>query len=245
MNRCNVNNMSTPAVIAHRGASREAPENTLAAFARALTLGADGIELDVHTTADGTVVVHHDPVPKVTPGAPELAWRPLATLTLAEVKRLRVGDQEIPTLQEVLDLIGTRATVYCELKGAGVVERAAPLLARHSGPCAMHSFDHRAVLRASELAPHVPRGILVISRLVDTAHALASARAVTLWPQAEFIDADLVAEVHAMRGAVIAWTANDPLVVQQLTALGVDGLCTDTVEPTRAASRATFRSPVA
>jgi glycerophosphoryl diester phosphodiesterase len=225
--------MTRPAVIAHRGASREAPENTLAAFSRALDLGADGIELDVHTTADGTVVVHHDPVPRPSPGQSGLAWRPLAAMSLAEVQRLRRGDDAIPTLAAVLDLVGDRMTVYCELKGAGVVEAAAPLLARHAGPCAMHAFDHRAVLRAAEIAPHVPRGILLMSRLVDTSHALQAARATTLWPQTEFVDAALVAEVHRMDAAIIAWTANDPLIVAQLTALGVDGLCTDAVVSTR------------
>src|SRR5262245_27865170 len=124
--------MSTPTIIAHRGASREAPENTLAAFARALELGADGIELDVHRTADGAIVVHHDPVPKPLPGESGLAWKPFSALSSAEVRRLRVsGDHQIPTLEEVLELVGDRATIYCELKGAGVVDLVAPVLTHH------------------------------------------------------------------------------------------------------------------
>ena len=81
----------------------------------------------------------------------------------------------IPTLEEVLEIAGDRMTVYCELKGEGVVEAAAPLMAAHRGTGAMHSFDHRAVLRAAALAPGVPRGILLCSRLVDTLAALESA----------------------------------------------------------------------
>jgi glycerophosphoryl diester phosphodiesterase len=222
--------MSHPAVIAHRGASREAPENTLAAFARALYLGADGIELDVHKTIDGAVVVHHDPVPRPSGADPTLSWRPIGALTLAEVRSLRIsGSIGIPTLSEVLEIVGDRLTVYCELKGAGVVDVAAPILAKHRGPCAMHSFDHRAVRRAAELAPDVPRGILVASRLVDTAHALAAAHASTLWPLREFVDADLVAEVRAAHGQIVAWTANDPFEIQRLATLGVDAICTDDV----------------
>lgn len=236
--------MSPPAIIAHRGASREAPENTLAAFARALALGADGIELDVHKTVDGSVVVHHDPVPKPGEGSAAGTVRPLALSTLAEIRQLRVdGREPIPTLLEVLDFVRGRMTVYCELKGEGVVELAAPILARYSGPCAMHSFDHRATRRAADLAPHVPRGVLVVNRLVDSSHALRAAKATALWPETEFIDADLVAEVHAMRGTVIAWTADDPAEIRRLTALGVDGLCSNDVTATKAARDATFPAP--
>lgn len=233
--------MPSPTIIAHRGASREAPENTLAAFARALELGADGIELDVHRTADGVVVVHHDPVPKPAAGESGLAWKPLAAMTAAEVRRIQVGGtHNIPTLDEVLDLVGNRAIVYCELKGAGVVEEAAQMLERHRGPSAMHSFDHRAVLRAAELAPRIPRGILVSSRLVDTAHAMRAAKATALWPHREHVDAELVHEVHALGGEVIVWTANDPLDVTRLSSLGVNGICSDDVKLARRASVSTL-----
>jgi glycerophosphoryl diester phosphodiesterase len=226
--------VNRPTTIAHRGASREAPENTLAAFARAGELGADGVELDVHRTADGAVVVHHDPVPNATPQDPALAGRPFTSLTLAEVRTFRVAEvHPIPTLNEVLELLGDRLTIYCELKGIGVVEAAAPLLARHQGPCAMHAFDHRAVRRAADLAPAVPRGILVVSRLVDTTHALLAARAKTLWPQVEFVDADLVSEIRAFGGSIIAWTANDPVRATELVRLGVDALCGDDVAATK------------
>ncbi|HKS05273.1 MAG TPA: glycerophosphodiester phosphodiesterase [Gemmatimonadaceae bacterium] len=233
--------MTRPAIIAHRGASREAPENTIAAFARALELAADGIELDVHATADGAVVVHHDPVPKPSPREDAIAWRPFSALSRAEVRRLKVAESHsIPTLDEVLDLVGERLTIYCELKGAGVVEHAAPKLAAHRGPTAMHSFDHRMVRRARELAPRVPRGILVVSRLVDTAHALSSAGATTLWPHREYVDAELVAEVGAAGGSVIAWTANDPFEIKRLAQAGVHAICTDDVAGARAACASTF-----
>jgi glycerophosphoryl diester phosphodiesterase len=235
--------MPSPTIIAHRGASKEAPENTLAAFARALELGADGIELDVHKTVDDVVVVHHDPVPRPATGENDLAWKPFSAMTVAEVQRLRPGDQAIPTLKEVLDLIGDRATIFCELKGAGVVELAAPLLARHAGPTAMHSFDHRAIQRAGDLAPRIPRGILVVSRLVDTPHALTSANASTLWVHREHVDAALVQEVHLCGKTVIVWTANDPLDITRLASLGVDGICSDDVSIARKASISTLLQP--
>jgi glycerophosphoryl diester phosphodiesterase len=236
--------MRAPTIIAHRGASREAPENTLAAFTRALALGADGIELDVHQTADGAVVVHHDPVPRPPDGETSLAWKPLSAMTAEEVRRLRIaGDNAIPTLQEVLELVGDRATIYCELKGVGVVEVAAPILARHPGPCAMHSFDHRAVRRASQLAPRIPRGILISSRLVETRHAMKAAKANTLWAQRDYVDASLVTEVHESGGTVIVWTANDPLDITRLASMGADGICSDDVVLARTASLSTLLQP--
>jgi glycerophosphoryl diester phosphodiesterase len=75
-----------PELIAHRGASRECRENTLPAFARALELGADGIELDVHASSDGVIVVHHDFVPRAEPPTPKLAGRPIAELTARELR---------------------------------------------------------------------------------------------------------------------------------------------------------------
>jgi glycerophosphoryl diester phosphodiesterase len=238
--------MQRPNVIAHRGASRERPENTLDAFERALALASDGIELDVHVTADGSVVVHHDAIPNAGTDATDLAWRPFSAMTLAEVRRVRVaGAHAIPTLEEVLELVGSRCTIYCELKGAGSVERAAPLLAAHRGPTAMHSFDHRAVRRAAELAPDVPRGILLSSRLVDTTHALRVARATTLWIHREHVDRELVDEVHAGGGTVIVWTVNDPLDVARVTAFGTDGICTDDVPRAREAAASTIRGPSA
>lgn len=238
--------MPTLSIVAHRGASREAPENTLAAFERALALGADGIELDVHATSDGAVVVHHDPVPQPTAAESALAWRPFPALMLAEVRRLRVAEKHaIPTLDEVLELVGDRLTVHCELKGSGVVEHAAPLLSRHRGPCAMHSFDHRAVKRAAVLAPAIRRGVLLVSRLVQTTEAMGAANATELWPQREYVDAELVDEVHQMGGHVIVWTVNDPLEVRRVAALGVDAICTDDVAGTREALRSTFANPSA
>src|SRR5437868_4454617 len=120
--------------VAHRGSPRQALENTLPSFAAALANGADAIELDVHVSADGVVVVHHDPAAK----GKEIArstWSVLSALDLGNGAR-------IPKLVDVLRLVGARATVYIELKGVGV-ERAAMTVARAEGlRYAVHSFDH-------------------------------------------------------------------------------------------------------
>jgi glycerophosphoryl diester phosphodiesterase len=219
-----------PEIIAHRGASRERLENTLAAFQRALDLGADGVELDVHCTADGTVIVHHDPVLRGTSSDASLAGRPIAGLTTTQAAAFRLADGEpVPTLVEVARLLGSHATLYCELKGAGTAGPSIDVLRQSGGRSAVHAFDHRLVAEAALQAPEIPRGVLEVSRHVDPASSLRSVSARDLWQLVEFIDDSLVRDVHAAGGRVIAWTANDPALIERLAAWGVDGLCTDDV----------------
>lgn len=215
-------------VIAHRGASREAPENTLAAFARAVALGADGVELDVHRTIDGHLVVHHDPaLPTGAGGAP------IASLTLASVQAFRVRGERVPTLAEVVALVAGRARIYCELKGAGTVAAAVRLLTGLDG-AAVHAFDHRMVREARELAAELPRGILETSYHLDPAAAATQVAARDLWQYEPMIDAALVQAAHSAGLRVVAWTVNDPTRAAQLAACGVDAICTDDVTLIRA-----------
>jgi len=217
-------------IIAHRGASREHLENTLPAFQRAIDLGADGVELDVHCTADGTVLVHHDPLLRGEPTDPALAGRPIAALTTAEAASFRLAHgAPAPTLEEVAQLLRARATLYCELKGAGTAEPALKVLRRYGGPCAVHAFDHRMVAEAAAYAPEIPRGVLEVSRHVDPASAPASVEARDLWQLAEYVDEPLARAVHAVGGRVIAWTANSAETIERLAVCGVDALCTDDV----------------
>lgn len=220
--------MSIPEIIAHRGASRERPENTLAAFRRAAELGAAGIELDVHLTADGILVVHHDAVPVDAP-SPALAGRPIRTLTSSQLQTFRIRGEPIPTLAEVLDDAGPSRSVYCELKGEGTAAPAVALLAPHSARAAVHGFDHRQIAEARRLAPSLPRGVLETSYHIDPIAGLVSVDARDLWQYWELIDQPLVHAVHARGSRIIAWTVNEPEAMERLARLGVDAICTDDV----------------
>jgi glycerophosphoryl diester phosphodiesterase len=220
--------MPTPEIIAHRGASGDCPENSLAAFARALELGADGIELDVHLTSDGTLVVHHDATPREAP-SPALQGRPIHTLTLAELRPFRAFGEPIPTLDEVLALVGDRLVVYCELKGFGTAPQACTLLANSRWRAAVHSFDHRMIADARRLSPGLPRGVLETSYHLNPTQSLASVQGRDLWQYLEMIDQPLVDAVHSRGGRVIAWTVNTPADMARLAAMGVDGICTNHV----------------
>lgn len=214
-------------LIAHRGMPRQAPENTLAGFALAIESGVDGIELDVHATRDGTVVVHHDPrlwqqeSPDRRPGPA------IASLTLDELRRATPGAPAVPTLDETLALVRDRATVYVEVKAPRIEDAVVACIARRHAPAAIHSFDHRVSLRVREMVPDLHTGILSASYLLEPERALRAARARDFWQWWEMIDATLVERVHDAGGRVIAWTVNAPHAVERLAALGVDAICTD------------------
>jgi len=227
-----------PELVAHRGASRERPENTLAAFAVALDRRAAGIELDVHATADGVVVVHHDPVPHGLYPDGRSERRPIAQLGYVELSTLRITGEAIPTLRDVLALVGDRVTVYVEIKGAGIERAVVDVIRASSARCAIHSFDHPTIGRVGELAPAIPRGLLFDSGDTETMlRAMAHYGARDLWPQASLIDAAMVDAAHRDGRRVVAWTVDDARLASYLTAIGVDALCTDDVPLIGAAIR--------
>jgi len=229
--------VTLPEIVAHRGASRERPENTLAAFERAVALGADGAELDVHRTADGVIVVHHDPAIE---GA-----GPITGLTATQVAELRVRGEPIPTLEEVFAAVGDGLRIYVELKGADTVPGVLSVLqsrrAQRPGAedrTAVHCFDHRLVVQAAALDPGVPRGVLEVSYPVDPTGAARDVQARDLWRHRDFVDAALVKAAHAEGRRVIAWTVNDAAMMRRFADWGVDAICTDDVALARATLRA-------
>jgi len=215
-----------PEIIAHRGASRECRENTLQAFARALALGADGIELDVHGTQDGVLVVHHDHVIRSADGAVSM---PIAQLESSAIAGLRLtsGDP-VPTLDEVLELVGDQATVYVEVKAPRVEPLVSSAIARHPHvDVAVHAFDHRIPVDVRALSPGLSIGLLSASYPLDVRAMLLPAAAEAYWQHQELIDEALVHDVQAAGARLIAWTENSAPHARQLAAWGVDALCTD------------------
>jgi len=216
--------------IAHRGAKREFPENSLPAFQRAFEHGASGIELDVHATADGVVVVHHDPDVRVGGLVDGLRKRAIAELAFAELGRVELAPGVgVPTLPDVLACVPPGRTVYVEIKGSNIEQRVADVIRASSTACAVHSFDHSAIGRMREIAPEIPRGILFENSGLDVRAAIAATGARDVWPQWKLVDGPLVAAVHGAGGRVIAWTVNARAGAARLVALGVDGLCGDDV----------------
>lgn len=213
---------SLPLRVAHRGMPRRFRENTLESFAAALEAGADGIELDVHATADGVVVAHHDPATTDGVEIARTTW-----------PRLREGSgargYAIPTLRDVCALVGDRAELFVEIKGAGIEQPVLDALADHRGRAAIHSFDHETIGRVARLDPSRRLGLLFEERVPDVVATLRSHGALDAWPRHPLVEATLVDAVHHIGGRVIAWTANHRRDIARLTALAVDGICTDDV----------------
>ena len=214
--------------IGHRGAKRELPENTLAAFERAFVRGANAIELDVHATADGVLVVHHDPVLGHTAGP--VAGRAISSLTDRDVTAVELAAGiTVPTLASVLAATPPDRRVYVEIKGEKIEGLVAELVRGSQRDCAVHSFDHDAIARLREIAPDIPRGILFEDRGVDMEGAVRRTGARDVWPNFRLIDQPMVDRIHALGCRAIAWTVNSAEVAADLMALGVDGLCGDDV----------------
>ncbi len=223
--------MSRPLVIAHRGASGHEVENSLAAFRAAGELGADAVELDIHSTADGALVVHHGET---------IEERHIAHCTLEELRRHPLPNGEpIPVLQEALPVIVPRMIAFVELKSvaAQYEESVFEVIERCASPekVALHSFDHRVIHRMGERRPHIRRGVILASYPMHPIRCLEDADASILWQERRFADEALVASLHAAGMRLFVWTVNDPTEIGRMARLGVDGICSDYPDRVRAA----------
>lgn len=210
-------------VIAHRGASGYEHENSLAAFRAAVRLGADGIELDVHDTADGVLVVHHDPL---------LDGQPIRELSAAEVSGVRLPNGEpVPTLAAALRTIGPDCRVFVEVKTLAPEHDAALLAALDAGPAPsnyhVHGFDHRVVRRLTAQRRGLVGGVLSTSYPLDPWRQLSDVGAQELWQETPLIDRALVDGAHERGFLVYAWTVDHAARARELAAVGVDGVCTN------------------
>lgn len=229
-----------PAVVAHRGASAAARENTLDAFALARRLGADAVELDVRRTADGTLVVHHDPD---VDGLGLLARRRFA--------EVRASAPWVPVLDEALEAC-QGMWVDVEVKHLPTepdwdpTEAAATAVARAlvgagwQGRAVVSSFSPTALLRVREAEAVLATGLLV-PRGLDPAVAVAAAAEVghvAVLPPVESLEGpaagEIVARARASGVAVVVWTVDAPDALRRLAAAGVGGLITNVPDVARA-----------
>lgn len=228
-----------PLILGHRGASADAPENTLAAFRLAMDQGADGVELDVWRCATGEVVVIHDEDARRTAGAPlripDASLAALRGLDAGAWKGSRYRGERIPLLAEVLEAL-PGALVNVELKGGGGdvrVAAAAAEVIRRAGAgdrVLVSSFHARLLAAFRAAAPEVDRGLLFEGGWL-WALRVAAARA-WLRPAALHPEARLVTPARARRWrragrAVNAWTVDDPAEARRLAALGATALITN------------------
>ena len=227
----------TPKIIAHRGASADAPENTLAAFQLALDQGADGIELDVMLSKDRQlVVIHDDLVDRTTNGTGRVQ-----DLTLAELRALDAGQGEkIPTLDEVLTRFGGKLLINIELKNYSTIFDSLPLdvaaLIQDHGvtdSILISSFNPINFPRFHRRLPDIPIGMLTFpGKARFFAYGLFHYDA--LHPYFKDVDEALVQRTHARGREINVWTVDEAADIRHLAKIGVDSLITN--RPLRAMS---------
>ena len=236
---------ATPEIVAHRGSSQQAPENTLAAFELAWKQGADIIEIDVRLTKDSHVICIHDANTKRT-GRSKLD---VAKSTLSELQKLDVGSfkskdyagTHIPTLKEVLASVPKGKKVFIEIKsGAETIDPILKLIAQSSlenEQVAIISFKEKILLECKKRAPHIYTSWLCNIKkqkngqlkpsFESVLNTLKSHRINGLSSSHHQINAEKVQTLKQQGFDCHVWTINDTKIAQKMTSLGVDSITTD------------------
>lgn len=230
-------------IFGHRGASCAAPENTLAAFEKAAEDGADGVELDVHLSSDGQlVVIHDDTVDRTTNGTGTVH-----NMTFEQIRSLdaSMGKQKfsgalIPTLEEVYHLLKpTRLMINVELKenawdgGFTVIPKVLELEQKYgmTGRVFYSSFNHYVLREIKNRSVETPVGLLYAAALVDVWHYAAFVPADAIHPlYLTLRDPNLVPRCHAAGITVRPWTVNEEADLCAMFAAGVDAVITNDPE---------------
>jgi len=231
MNRLDIENNTM--VIAHRGASADAPENTLAAMELAINDGADWVELDVQETRDGEVVVIHDSDLKKIGGSGLKVFKS----SLAELQSVDIGswkdpsfsDQRVATLQQVLALCKDRINIVIELKYYGKEERLEERVVKLVEDAGMQdqivvmSLSYPGIQKMKSLRPEWSVGLLASVAVGDITRLEADFFAIN----ATFANRAFIRHVHKQNRKVMVWTVNDPISMSAMMSKGVDGIITD------------------
>ena len=228
--------MIPPLRIAHRGASGRglAPENTLAAFEKALDIGIDMLEIDVRVTGDGQLIVLHDPSLDRTTDCEGI----VREMGLDEIRQADAGDGErVPILREVFDLARNRAPILLEIKSDFIAERVVQAIAdaQIEEQVVVQSFNPQTVERVKRLAPHLPSSLL-IGELPTTPSRVRARRLVSqvlevgantlsIWHAT--VTPSLIEEMRKRGIAVWAWTVDEEITMRDLAMMGVQGLVTN------------------
>jgi len=208
--------------IAHRGFTKNFPDNTFEAFQAAIEIGVDGIEFDVHETADQQFVIFHDF---------ELQGTKIRQLTLAQVAEVRLKDKyKVPTLIETLDLIGNRAMPLIEVKAARSLDSLLQLIRTkvRVDNVTIASFNQKLVLKFFELAPEIRRGIITAFPVEDPVALTQPVHADLIMMMLPLATSELINRIHQSNLLVYAWYCAGLSDVQKALQLDLDGIISDT-----------------
>lgn len=231
--------MKQPLVIAHRGASAYAPENTMAAFEKALQMGAGGIELDVQLSSDGQLVVVHDE--KLDRTSNGKGW--VKDYTLEELKALDFGSwssagfagEKIPLLEEVMDLLKQKDILLnIEIKTGivlypGIEEKTAGMIMKYNmqDRIIVSSFNHYSLVEIKKIRPVIKTGVLYMAGLYEPWRYAAGIGACAIHPLFYNIQPEIMKGCRENGIQVSTFTVDQPQMIQKVALAGVDGIITN------------------
>ena len=217
--------------IGHRGAKGYEPENTLASFQKALDMLVDGIELDVHLSADGEIIVIHDEtIDRTTNGKGFVN-----ALSLRKLKAFRIdGKHKIPTLKEVFDLVNQDCFINIELKNYESTDKVVSLIEKYVAKKSWNydqflvsSFDWNALQQVAFLNDKIPIGVLTETDL-DLALAFAKfIQAKSIHPHFHLLTKENTVQMQEKGLQVFPWTINELEDIQKIKTFHVNGIITD------------------
>jgi glycerophosphoryl diester phosphodiesterase len=237
-----IENFPRPIILAHRGDLAYAPENTLPAFQQAIQKGADGVELDAKLTADGHVIVIHDPtVDRTTNGKGRVA-----SYTLESIRKLDAGKwfgeefagTKVPLLEEVFEIVGKDKMINIELTNYYTTPRdtlamkVCELIKRHNNQdqILFSSYFPSNLKIVAQALPEIPRALLAMPGLIGLwarSFGFMFGDYQALHPHISNASREQMLRVHRIKRRVHVWTANKPEEIKQLKDWGVDGIITD------------------
>lgn len=227
-----------PLVIAHRGGKKWAPENTMAAFAKSLKAGADGVELDIHRCKSGELVVIHDEtLDRTTDGKgfiKDKTWSELKNLSAGKWYGEEFAEEKLPLLTDVLKLADGKMIVNIEIKNSpieypGIEDDLAKVLAGYKYPhkILISSFDHELIRRVHKKMPHIEAAFLDAGIVADVGKYANSIGAKAWNAGYSEMRADAVERAHKAGVAVNVWTVDGTKHWNDMLEMKVDGIVTD------------------
>ena len=224
-------------IIAHRGASNLAPENTLKAFKKAIELNADLIEFDVHQSKDGEIVIMHDSNTFRTTGHLGL----IKDMTLEELKNLDCGDGEaIPTLEELIELTKGKIGLNCEIKTKGIAQKIVQTFREADlfESTIISSFNHNELLKIKKLEPQLKIATLDPTRTgwiinwfsrKNMIKKASSNKFYGINPLYLIVKKKFVDKAHEENLKVFPWTVDSVSSIENLIRMGVDGIISNNI----------------
>jgi glycerophosphoryl diester phosphodiesterase len=225
--------MSETLNIAHRGFTRDSPDNTLESFYAAIKLGIDGIECDVQETADHHFVIFHDN---------EITGKSIHTMSLPEIRKVKLAEQyQIPTLEETLNLCRKRIKLMLELKQVDSLDLFLEIVNAVMKPEELFitSFNNKLVKELADFAPHVQRGILVDGAIRDPLKVMNANKARIMLPRFSYTTQELVDTLHSHNYTIMVWDCSSIQNLRAALDWGIDGIITDA--PANLALELTYR----